>query len=579
MNTKYILLFICVLSLITADTHSQLVFLNQFNGGGGGSNASNAITADGSGNSYVTGYTTGLTSMHDITTLKYDASGRLIWARSYNGTGNNTDEAYAITIDNSGNIYVAGSTTGLLSDKDMIIIKYNNSGVQQWAKIYSSPGIFPDEAYAITLDASGDPIISGYSYLEGSGNVMTIIKYDVYGNQTLFTTGSGASGSTDVAYAITVDAGDNMYVTGYEKAFLDATTNNKSIVTVKFSPAGVRQWSKTITGAGNGDNEPSSMATDQNGNTYVTGYVTAVNGDKDYVTVKYDVNGNQVWMKTYNNSSANDDDIPRKIIIDQRGDVVVTGSSKHSHNSNTEDYLTIKYSGSSGSQQFTHRYTEPSVNSTSIAYSLTEYKRGKYYITGSSRQTTSAGSEDIVTLELDKNGSYKGKFRIANPGPDAGYDIVADESGNFTLAGYLSGNETGMSSGDMTNMSCARYNDNNSGDNSYIGIFSVVNNTENNLIALKSLETNIPKSFNLYQNYPNPFNPSTVIKFDVSQSSIVKIVIYDILGKEVLTPVNDYMNPGTYEVTVSLSNLSSEMYFYKMTSGSFTDIKKMVLVK
>src|SRR5437868_688427 len=192
MKTKYLLLLMFLLSCFAAKTFSQLVFINQYTGPGGSTNVSNAIATDASNNSYVTGFTTGILSGHDITTVKYDPTGRLIWARSYNGTGNSTDEAYAITLDNLGNIYVTGSTTGTNTDKDMIIIKYNSAGTQQWLSTYSSTGSFPDEAYAITLDVSGDPVISGYSNVAGLGNQMTLIKYDANsGVQTWIQTSSG----------------------------------------------------------------------------------------------------------------------------------------------------------------------------------------------------------------------------------------------------------------------------------------------------------------------------------------------------------------------------------------------------
>ncbi len=97
----------------------------------------------------------------------------------------------------------------------------------------------------------------------------------------------------------------------------------------------------------------------------------------------------------------------------------------------------------------------------------------------------------------------------------------------------------------------------------------------------------VPKEFNLYQNFPNPFNPSTKIRFDVASDRtlseakglIVQLKIYDILGKEVITLVNKQMNPGSYEVEFNASDLPSGVYFYRLVVGSFTETKKMLLVK
>ena len=88
-----------------------------------------------------------------------------------------------------------------------------------------------------------------------------------------------------------------------------------------------------------------------------------------------------------------------------------------------------------------------------------------------------------------------------------------------------------------------------------------------------------PAKFNLYNNYPNPFNPTTKIKFDVAKTSIVKITIYDIAGKEIKSLVNNNFMPGTYEITFDASMLSSGVYFCKMNTDVYSGIKKLVLLK
>jgi len=88
-----------------------------------------------------------------------------------------------------------------------------------------------------------------------------------------------------------------------------------------------------------------------------------------------------------------------------------------------------------------------------------------------------------------------------------------------------------------------------------------------------------PLNFSLQQNYPNPFNPQTKIKFDVPKASFTKLVIYDLLGKEVATLVNEELRPGTYEADWDASSFSSGVYFYRIVSGEFTETKKMVLMK
>ena len=90
---------------------------------------------------------------------------------------------------------------------------------------------------------------------------------------------------------------------------------------------------------------------------------------------------------------------------------------------------------------------------------------------------------------------------------------------------------------------------------------------------------NVPDKYSLSQNYPNPFNPVTKINFAIPKSGFVTLKVYDVLGREVSTLVNEIKNAGTYKVDFNASNLSSGMYFYKVSVNGFTDVKKMMLIK
>lgn len=100
-----------------------------------------------------------------------------------------------------------------------------------------------------------------------------------------------------------------------------------------------------------------------------------------------------------------------------------------------------------------------------------------------------------------------------------------------------------------------------------------------NSIGIRKISSNIPKEYNLYQNYPNPFNPKTIFKFDISKKSFTKLIIYDLLGREVETLINSKQQPGTYETEWDGSNFASGIYFYKLVSENYTSTKKMVLIK
>ncbi|MBL8006913.1 MAG: T9SS type A sorting domain-containing protein, partial [Ignavibacteria bacterium] len=93
------------------------------------------------------------------------------------------------------------------------------------------------------------------------------------------------------------------------------------------------------------------------------------------------------------------------------------------------------------------------------------------------------------------------------------------------------------------------------------------------------LPSEIPSGYSLNQNYPNPFNPVTNLEFGIPDLGFVTLKIYDILGKEIKTLINENLNPGKYEIVFNGSGLPSGVYFYKLTAGDFTDTKRMMLIK
>ncbi len=107
----------------------------------------------------------------------------------------------------------------------------------------------------------------------------------------------------------------------------------------------------------------------------------------------------------------------------------------------------------------------------------------------------------------------------------------------------------------------------------------IYNLTEGQTIGINNNNNNIPEKYSLRQNYPNPFNPTTNIRYELPNSGFVKLVVYDMLGREVESIVNEKQSAGTYEVTFNGMNLPSGMYFYKIQSENFSETKKMILIK
>jgi hypothetical protein len=102
---------------------------------------------------------------------------------------------------------------------------------------------------------------------------------------------------------------------------------------------------------------------------------------------------------------------------------------------------------------------------------------------------------------------------------------------------------------------------------------------QSTITDVKKEDETIPTVFKLEQNYPNPFNPSTVIKFGVPERSNVLLKIYDILGEEVATLVNEEMDAGWYSIDFNASGYSTGVYIYRMQAGNYINTKKMLLMK
>ncbi len=104
-----------------------------------------------------------------------------------------------------------------------------------------------------------------------------------------------------------------------------------------------------------------------------------------------------------------------------------------------------------------------------------------------------------------------------------------------------------------------------------VGFGTLTSNDDNNSV--------VPEEYGLKQNYPNPFNPTTNINFSIPEQQFVKLKVYNVIGQEVATLANEVMNQGNYSLTFDARNLSSGVYFYKLETGKFNEVKKMILAK
>jgi hypothetical protein len=297
------------------------------------------IGVDNAGNVYVTGTSDGSTGTSAATTIKYNSAGVQQIARRYTGSGG-VNAATAINVSPSaGIVYVTGyAYQGTAADFNFVTIKYNGAVTQKWAVQYNGPASKYDEARALAIDATGNVYVTGFSQTAVPDNYdYSTVKYDSTGVQKWAKNYNGTGNDYDRANAIKVDAGSNVYVTGRS---VGTGSNADDILTIKYDKLGNTKWTARYNSPSNNADEGKAIAVDVARNVYVTGY-TFTNGlSNDYVTLKYDSTGVQQWVTNYN-GTGNNADLAAALLLDNSGNVFVTGSSKGA--GSLEDYETIKY--------------------------------------------------------------------------------------------------------------------------------------------------------------------------------------------------------------------------------------------
>ncbi len=377
MKKLLFLLFIIHYSLLIANAQVTQQWVARYSGPGIDLDRANSIKVDASGNIFVTGSVATSFDNWDYLTIKYNSSGVQQWARTYNGPGNFHDQSYSIALDNSGSVYVTGGSFGNGTERDFCTIKYNSAGDSQWVRRYNGPGNDIDEAISVIVDASGNVYVTGYSD-DGINLNYHTIKYDSAGTikwSATYNFPTGGFGSEDRPHDMKVDAGGNVYVTGESSdgvAFLDM------YATVKYNSSGQQQWVARYQGGAEGLSQAYSLAVDVSGNVYVTGRSDPSDPfgfNFDILTIKYNFSGVQQWVQRYN-GTGNSSDIGNAIALDGAGNIIVAGLSV----AGSADLFTIKY-GPSGDTLWTARYDGP-VNSVDAAASLVIDGSDNIYIAG-----------------------------------------------------------------------------------------------------------------------------------------------------------------------------------------------------
>jgi uncharacterized delta-60 repeat protein len=400
-----------------------------------GSNTDRAVDLDRdtSGNVIVTG-TSWNGSNFDIVTVKYDPFGNQLWAVNFNGTGNGFDEARAIDVDANGNSYVTGYSLSSGNNYNIITIMYNPAGVQQWATVYNGSANGFDEGYDIAADATGNVYVCGSAETGNAADYVTI-KYNSSGVQQWATLYNGSGVNSDQAYALALDPSGFVYVTGYSWG---GTAADFDIATLKYNNNGVQQWVYRYNGPGTRFDSGQDIEVNGSGDVYVCGYTRAAVGITNYESVLLKINntGTFQWAQTYN-GPGNDYDRANKVLIQSNGNVVITGRSVGT-TSTAEDLILLNYNGTSGTVIWERRYDGGFVQ-WDEGKDLSTDQFGNIYVTGFSYN--SGTNNNYITFKYDSTGTMEWLVKYNGPAnnSDQAYSLFTDTLGNIYLTGMSKG--------------------------------------------------------------------------------------------------------------------------------------------
>jgi uncharacterized delta-60 repeat protein len=355
------------------------------------------------------------------------------WVQRYsNVVSNSADDARKVVSDAVGDIIVTGGTYDGITSYDMLTIKYSGAdGAVLWQQRYNGPANSDDYAFTVAVDSSGNVVVTGYSH-NGTNNDFYTAKYAAADGALLWEKRyNGPGNGDDFANAVAVDSSSNVVVTGYSH-----NGTNNDFYTAKYAAAdGALLWEKRYNGPANSDNYANAVVVDNSGNVVVTGYsYNAANSD--YYTAKYAAaDGALLWEKRYN-GPADSYDQATAVAVDGSGNLVVTGYSVGT-NSNG-DYYTAKYAAANGALLWEKRYNGPA-NGDDSGQAVAVDSSGNVVVTGYSHDGT---NNDFYTAKYAAaDGALLWEKRFNGPANNDDFPaaLVVDVGGNVVVTGYSVG--------------------------------------------------------------------------------------------------------------------------------------------
>ncbi len=532
MKYKSICLMVILSSInyVQAQLHAVKEWSAIYDGPAHGVDLPAAAVMDKHANFYITGRSSGENSGQDFATIKYSPSGQQVLTLRYNSPANSWDESNSLAVDDSGNIYVAGSSSVTSSRQEIILIKYMPSGVVAWEAHFSSDTINSATTSKVVLDSSGNIFLGG-----SCGRQMLMLKYSPSGVLLRSMTVGDDSTGHRVADLLVANNGV-IYLAGSRSYMLpgnDVPTVECAVV--KVDTQGTMLWKRCI----KAESAYSIHLDLQNDLVLIT--------QGDGTTAKFSPNGQLRWYKNSQNSSPSIM-ILTGLDIDSRNRIIVTG---YGCVVGCFDYITLWYDADGNVLHYQSYNSPDTLRDFCMASAVDKFDN--VYLTG----TSAAGYSDgrCLTLKYDSSGNrvWETTFSIAPNAIDEGQFIVVNDSGCV----YIGGSSVTTNGWD----------------------YLVIKYRQDSGTSVKEPVGTFPFSFALAQNFPNPFNLSTTFSFSLPSNSFVSLKVFDLLGREVATVISEEMLAGSYSKQWSATKISSGIYFYRLQEGSYIETKKLILLK
>ena len=396
-------------------------WVRHYNGTGDKTDFMLSSAIDDSGNSIVTGVSGYNWSTWDLVTIKYDRNGNQLWRQNYTGVQPVQGASRCLTLEKNGSIFVTGGRGA-----SCFTLKYDSNGNRLWEALYSSTAAF---GRGVTTDEKGNVYVTGTSGFYPNYDYLTI-KYDSNGNQQWASIFNKGQNYNEQSYLLVPDKNGNVYVSGYSENGT-SQAGEAEWITIKYDSLGNRLWMKPFsTWQGANWGAPGDMKLDALGNVYLAGGCQDSGTTLSYATIKYDPDGNQLWVARYR-GRPDAYDFARALVLDSNANAYVTGSS-YGDGTTVMDIATIKYD-SSGNQLWIQRYNGPS-NGNDEGSSIAVDSAENVYLAGESRGIDSA--LNYVILKYDSSGNFLWEKRHEGSVDFVGSEIFSiDRNGNLHLSG------------------------------------------------------------------------------------------------------------------------------------------------